>query len=79
MSAGVSTFNRAASSAYKSITSTEKEALSQRCVVHTHTMSAKAIKREGMKIFLRIQKLVKQVYLHALYYCAIECAFVILL
>jgi len=60
MSAGVSKFNRAASSAYKSITSTEKEALSQRCVVHTHTMSAKAIKREGIKIFLRIQKLVMQ-------------------
>jgi len=37
MSAGVSNFNKAASSAYKSI------------------------KTEGMKIFLRIQKLVKQV------------------
>jgi len=40
MNAGVSKFNKAASSVYKSITSTEKEALSQRCVMHTHTMSA---------------------------------------
>jgi len=73
MNAGVSKFNKAASSVYKSITSTEKEALSQRCVLHTHTMSAKAIKREGMKIFLRIQKLVKQVYLHASYCIVLLC------
>ena len=62
MSAGVKEFSKAASNAYRSITSAEKEALSLQCKERTDTLSAKAIKREGVKVFLKIQKLVMYMY-----------------
>ena len=51
-------FNKAASSAYHSITSVEKEALRLQCTEHINILSVKAIKSEGVKIFQEMQKLV---------------------
>ena len=74
MSSGVTQFNRAASEAYKHVTSLEKEALSARCTTYTNTLSARAIRKEGVKIFQRIQKLVcTYITVHPIYTISTKC------
>lgn len=58
MNVGIGTFNKAASEAYHVLSSSAKEELTLRSTERTDTLSAKGIKKEGAKVFHRLQKLV---------------------
>ena len=54
-------FSAAASSAYRQLSSSEKEGLKQRPSEHNLTLTTSASKREGAKIFRLIQKQVSHI------------------
>ena len=61
MRKGTESFNKAASSSYKNLPSSQKEKMVEEASTSPKIMNSSDIKKEGKKIFGRIQKLVKKV------------------
>ena len=59
MKSGTEAFNKAASNAYKDVSSAQKEAMVAEAVISSKVLTSKEIRKQGKHIFGRIEKLVR--------------------